>query len=72
MANPRPKPHPKGYKFPLYKPGVATIEPLPDDVLAALFEQAVLTRPKGEPYIDGLRRYSRLLEAEIQGRLERS
>lgn len=69
MANPRPKPHAKGYKFPLFRP--VTIEPLPDDVLAALFEQAVVTRPKGEPYIEGLRRYSRLLEAEIQGRMNR-
>jgi hypothetical protein len=41
----------------------------PDTVLDALFVQACLTRPPGEPYIEGLRRYTELLLVELQGQV---
>lgn len=41
----------------------------PDSVLDQLFTQACLTRPDGEPYIEGLRRYSELLVMELQAQV---
>lgn len=61
--NPKPKPHPKGYKFPLFKPA----EGLSDEVIDALFRQSILPHYPGEHYLAGVRRYTRLVEAELQG-----
>jgi hypothetical protein len=41
----------------------------PDTVLDDLFVQACLTRAPGEPYIEGLRRYTELLLVELQGQV---
>lgn len=45
------------------------IQPLPDWVLVRLFNQAIIGRQKGEPFLDGLRCYTRLIEAELQGQV---
>lgn len=45
------------------------IRPLSDEVQATLFAQALVGYYKGEPYTDFIRRYTRLVEAEIQGQV---
>jgi len=42
---------------------------LPDGVIDELFRQSLIGGRRGDPYLEGLRRYTRLVEAEIQGRL---
>lgn len=59
-----------GRKFGLYRPRDLTLGPLPDDVIEALFRQSIIPYRKGEPYIEGVRRLVRLVEAELQGRLQ--
>lgn len=48
---------------------VVILEPLSDEVISGLFEQAVVGRRKGDPYINGLRCFTRLLELELQAQI---
>lgn len=45
------------------------IRPLPDAVLADLLNQALIGYYRGEPYLDVLRRFTRLAEAELQAQI---
>lgn len=49
--------------------GVAILQPLDDRTLDALFKQSIVGSYRGEPYLDGLRRLARLIEAELQGQI---
>lgn len=55
---------PAGYKYPLYKPDEAPVE-LSDQVIESLFRQALVNNYPGEPYLEVLRRFTRLIEAEL-------
>lgn len=54
-----------GRKFSIYR----ETEParIPDEVINALFMQALVGNYPGEPYLDVLRRFTRLVEAELAG-----
>jgi len=54
------------------KAATIILKPLPDEALAACFEQAVINRLRGEDYIHGLRRYTRLIEIELQAQIYRT
>lgn len=45
------------------------LKPLPDGVIVDLFQQAIVGRRPGDPYINGLRELTRLIEAELQGQI---
>jgi hypothetical protein len=49
--------------------GVFVLKLPDDDVLGDLFHQAVVNRVKGEHFSIGLRNYSELLLAELQGQI---
>lgn len=59
---------PRGGNRPPTK-GAVVLRPLADGVLDTLFRQSVIGSYKGEPYIEGVRRLARLIEAELQAQI---
>lgn len=50
-------------------PAAVILEPLSDHVLDVLFRQSIIGMQRGDPYLDGVRRLARLIEAELQGQV---
>ncbi len=50
-------------------PAAVILEPLSDHVLDVLFRQSIVGMERGDPYLDGVRRLARLIEAELQGQV---